>query len=64
MVIIPIVSIIIDEIFISEKDCWEDDEPNILGKPWILGMDDKRVFKIASGLLEGSSTSSKSLCTS
>ena len=49
MVGMLIVTPIIDEKFTSEKECWEDDEPNILGKIWILGMDDRRVVITASG---------------
>ena len=59
-----VVSPITGEIFISKKDCWEDDEPIILGKPWRLGMDEKRAIKTTSGQVEGSCSISISLCTS
>ena len=41
-----IVAPIIDDKFTSGKQCWEDDEPNILENVWILGIDDTRVVII------------------
>ena len=61
---ILVVAPICVEIFISKKDYLEDDEPNILGKLWRSGMDDKRVVNMACGKVVGYSSTYKSLCTS
>ena len=60
---ILVLSPITGERFISEKDCWEDDPPNILGKLWRLRMDDKRVVNTTYGKVSESSSTSISLCT-